>query len=91
MSIVAAYMVPHPPLIIPEVGGGKEKSILNIIGILKECKEIVTDKPDHLLWFHRKMCPFRLYSYFTGKRQQVLFQQLGAPRMKLRLNMIRRW
>lgn len=27
MSIIAAYVVPHPPIIIPEVGGGKEKEI----------------------------------------------------------------
>ena len=27
MSILAAYMVPHPPMIVPEVGRGSEKQI----------------------------------------------------------------
>ena len=27
MSIIAGYMVPHPPIILPEVGRGEEKKI----------------------------------------------------------------
>ena len=27
MSIVAAYMVPHPPMIVPEVGKGSERQV----------------------------------------------------------------
>ena len=27
MSIIKSYMVPHPPLIIPEVGKGEEEQI----------------------------------------------------------------
>ena len=27
MSILAAYMVPHPPMIVPEVGCGSEKQV----------------------------------------------------------------
>lgn len=27
MGILAAFMVPHPPLIVPEVGRGEEKKI----------------------------------------------------------------
>ena len=27
MSVVAAYVVPHPPLIIPAVGRGEERGI----------------------------------------------------------------
>ena len=32
MAIEAGYMVPHPPLIIPEVGRGEEKRIGATIG-----------------------------------------------------------
>ena len=31
MPIVAAYMVPHPPMIIPQVGRGSEKQITKTI------------------------------------------------------------
>ena len=27
MSIIAAYMVPHPPMIVPAVGRGGEKQV----------------------------------------------------------------
>ena len=27
MPIIAAFMVPHPPMIVPEVGRGSEKQI----------------------------------------------------------------
>ncbi len=28
MSLVAGYMVPHPPLIVPDIGKGEEEQIL---------------------------------------------------------------
>ena len=31
MSIIAAYMVPHPPMIIPQIGRGTEKQIQETI------------------------------------------------------------
>ncbi|MBT5955541.1 MAG: hypothetical protein HOG97_02140 [Candidatus Marinimicrobia bacterium] len=47
MSIVACYIVPHPPLIIPEIGTGDEKKIQGTINayheIAKEIKEIEPD------------------------------------------------
>ncbi len=27
MSILGAFIVPHPPLIIPDIGGGEERKI----------------------------------------------------------------
>ena len=31
MGIAAAFMVPHPPLIVPDVGKGEEKKIMDTI------------------------------------------------------------
>ena len=36
MSIVAAFMVPHPPMIVPDIGRGSEKQIENIKRFLKD-------------------------------------------------------
>ncbi len=36
MGVIAAFMVPHPPLIVPEVGGGEEKKIQNTINAYQE-------------------------------------------------------
>ena len=44
--ITGAFMVPHPPLIIPEIGRGEEKKIQNTIDAYHEigrasCRERV--------------------------------------------------
>ena len=36
MAIVAAFAVPHPPLIIPAVGGGRERDIQDTIDAYDE-------------------------------------------------------
>ena len=36
MAIVAAFAVPHPPLIIPAVGRGREKEIQKTIDAYRE-------------------------------------------------------
>ena len=36
MSILASFIVPHPPLIIPDVGGGREKEIEKTIHSYEE-------------------------------------------------------
>lgn len=47
MGILAAVMVPHPPLIIPAVGGGEEKKIQQTIDAYKEAaKQIAACKPE---------------------------------------------
>ena len=50
MSIVAAYAVPHPPLIIPAVGRGDERAIQDTIDAFTQvAREIVELKPDLLV------------------------------------------
>lgn len=39
MGISAGFMVPHPPLIIPDVGGGEEKKIQNTIDAYRRVAE----------------------------------------------------
>lgn len=36
MSILSGYLMPHPPLIIPEIGGGEEKKIQNTIDAMND-------------------------------------------------------
>ncbi len=50
MSILAAFMVPHPPLIIPEIGKGGEKSIQDTIDAYeKVAMEIAELKPETII------------------------------------------
>lgn len=47
MGIVAAYAVPHPPLIVPEVGGGKERAVQGTVDAYREVgRRIAAHAPD---------------------------------------------
>ena len=50
MSILKGYCVPHPPLIIPEIGDGLEKDIqATAKAYIKIAKEIAVLKPDTII------------------------------------------
>lgn len=50
MPIIKTYMVPHPPLIIPEIGKGGEKQIKKTTESYKQiAKEISEIKPDTII------------------------------------------
>ena len=50
MSILAAYMVPHPPMIVPEVGRGSEQQIAATTrSYEKAAKEIASLRPDTII------------------------------------------
>ena len=50
MSIIAAYMVPHPPMIIPQIGRGSEKQIQETIDAYRNVAvEIASIKPETII------------------------------------------
>ena len=50
MSILAAFMVPHPPLIVPEVGKGAEAQIKETTDSYDEVgRQIASLKPDTII------------------------------------------
>jgi len=50
MSIIAAFMVPHPPMIVSEVGRGSEKQISRTIKAYeKAAEEIASLKPETII------------------------------------------
>ena len=50
MSLLAAFMVPHPPLIIPEIGRGDEKTIEKTVDSYERvAKEIAGLHPDTII------------------------------------------
>ena len=47
MSIIAAFMVPHPPMIVPEIGRGSEKQIEKTVKAYERvADEIAALKPE---------------------------------------------
>ena len=50
MSIIAAYMVPHPPMIIPEIGKGSEAQIQETTRAYERVADAVAAlEPDSLI------------------------------------------
>jgi len=50
MSIIHTFIVPHPPLIIPEIGKGEESKISETIKAYDEIAEKIGDlKPDTIV------------------------------------------
>ena len=50
MSIIAAFMVPHPPLIVPEVGGGSEEQVRTTIDSYEHiADEIAMIEPETII------------------------------------------
>ena len=50
MSILAAFMVPHPPMIVPEIGKGSEKQVTDTtLTYDRVADEVAALKPDTLI------------------------------------------
>jgi len=50
MSIIASYIFPHPPLIIPDVGRGQENDISATVDACIKCAEQISNiKPDTII------------------------------------------
>ena len=50
MAIIASFVVPHPPLIIPEVGHGEENGIDDTVKAYdKVAQTIAQIKPDTII------------------------------------------
>ena len=47
MALLAAYAVPHPPLIVPAVGHGQEAAIADTIAAYREvARRVAAHRPD---------------------------------------------
>ena len=50
MSILASFIVPHPPLIIPNIGKGSEKQVSKTISAYKEiAKQVASLNPETII------------------------------------------
>ena len=50
MSIEAAFIVPHPPLIVPQIGRGRESEVQKTIDAYKQvADEVAAIEPDTLI------------------------------------------
>ena len=81
MSVIASFMVPHPPLIVPEVGRGSEKEVQKTIEAYeKAADEIAALKPETIVITSPHATMYADYFHISpGERAKGSFAKFGAP------------
>ncbi len=85
MSILAGIMLPHPPLAIPEVGGGDEKMIQATINGFEEAGRLVANlKPDTIILTSPHSVMYHDYFHISpGRGAKGSFANFRAPEVKI--------
>ncbi len=88
MGITAAYMVPHPPLIIPEIGRGEEQNIQSTIEAYREvASEVRTHKPETIVLLTPHQIMYRDYFHISpGEGAEGDFGQFGASHVRINVS-----
>ena len=84
MPIVAAFMVPHPPMIVPDVGRGSEKQIEKTIKAYeKVAEQIAALKPETIIISSPHSVMYSDYFHISpGSGAVGSFAEFGAPQVK---------
>lgn len=84
MPIVAAFMVPHPPMIVPEVGRGSENQVEKTIKAYeKVAEEIAALKPETIIISSPHSIMYSDYFHISpGSGAVGSFADFGAPQVK---------
>jgi AmmeMemoRadiSam system protein A/AmmeMemoRadiSam system protein B len=85
MGIVAAFMVPHPPLIVPEIGKGEERRIQKTIDAYGEAAQrIAKIRPETIVLISPHQVMYADYFHISpGRGAKGDFGQFSAGRVKL--------
>ena len=86
MSILAGFMVPHPPLIVPAVGkGGEEEIIETTKAYEKVAEEIAALKPETIVITSPHSIMYADYFHISpGTSAKGSFMRFGAPEVSFR-------
>lgn len=87
MSLVAAYVVPHPPLAVPEVGRGEELKIADTLAGYREvARRIAAHEPETVLFVSPHSAYYGDWIYLgAGSGASGSLSQFGAPEVSLSL------
>ncbi|MBQ1391166.1 MAG: AmmeMemoRadiSam system protein A [Firmicutes bacterium] len=86
MSILAGFMVPHPPMIVPEIGRGSEAQIEETIRAYEQVgREIAALKPETIVITSPHSVMYADYFHVSpGTGAKGSFSDFGAPRVAFR-------
>lgn len=88
MGITAAFMVPHPPLIIPDIGKGQEGAIQNTIDAYHEAaRRIAAQKPETIVLISPHQTMYADYFHISpGREARGDFGQFGAGHVRMHVS-----
>jgi AmmeMemoRadiSam system protein A/AmmeMemoRadiSam system protein B len=86
MSLLAAFAVPHPPIILPEIGRGEEKKIAQTTEAYEEAmKEAAALKPETvIITSPHATCYYDYFHISPGAEAQGDFGRFNAPEVKIK-------
>lgn len=86
MSIVAAFMVPHPPMIVPQVGRGDERKIADTTrAYVQVADEIAAIKPETIIITSPHTVMYADYFHISpGKTASGSFSRFGVPQVRFK-------
>ena len=84
MSVIAAYAVPHPPMIVPQVGRGSEEQVRSTIRSYEAvADEIAALKPETIVISSPHAILYADYFHISpGKKASGSFARFGAPQVR---------
>ncbi len=87
MSLLGAFIVPHPPLVVPEVGKGQESKVMKTINSYKEvARRIAELKPDTLIITTPHSIMYSDYFHISpGSGAKGSFGRFGAREVSFRV------
>lgn len=88
MGILAGFMLPHPPLIIPEIGKGEEQKIHNTTQACQQAaREIAALRPDTIVLLSPHQTMYADYFHISsGRSARGDFGQFGAKQVCLEVS-----
>jgi MEMO1 family protein len=87
-NLLMAAITPHPPIIIPEVGGNELKKAEKTVNGFKDlCKKIMELSPETVVIItpHSVLNPY-YFSVYSGAKLQGNFARFRAPQVSLEFN-----
>ncbi|MDE5823569.1 MAG: AmmeMemoRadiSam system protein A [Lachnospiraceae bacterium] len=87
MAVVAAFMVPHPPIIVPDIGRGEEKKIQKTIDAYQTAaRKIGSLKPKTIVLLSPHQVLYSDYFHISpGKGASGDFAQFRAPQVQMEI------
>ncbi len=86
MPIIAAYMIPHPPMIVPEVGRGSERQIeVTRAAYARVAAEIAALAPETIIISSPHATMYEDYFHISpGRRAEGSFARFRAPGVRFK-------